>query len=127
MSLDQVKAAIMAMQSQPGGAGEASRWLATFEESSAAWQVAWELVSVDEVGSQQAHMYRFFGAKMIYSKIQRDFEQLGAEEGSYERIGPLSLQNLEGQAPSLQALQRTHEPARKTAKKTLQRYFRKAP
>jgi hypothetical protein len=45
------------------------------------------------------------------------------DEGSYERIGPLSLKNLEGQAPSLQALQRAHEPARKTAKKTLQRYF----
>ena len=80
MSIDQVKAAIAAMQSQPGGAGEASRWLASFEESSAAWQMAWELVSVDEIGSQQAHIYRFFGAKMIYSKIQRDFEQLGAED-----------------------------------------------
>ncbi len=80
MSINEAKVAIMAMQSQPGGAGEASRWLATFEESSAAWQVAWDLVSIDEVGSQEAHMYRFFGAKMIYSKIQRDFEQLGEGE-----------------------------------------------
>jgi hypothetical protein len=53
--------------------------------------------------------------------------RLAMDEGSYERIGPLSLQNLEGQAPSLQVRQRTHEPARNTAKKTLQRYFGKAP
>jgi hypothetical protein len=49
------------------------------------------------------------------------------DEGSYERIGPLSLKNLDGKVPSLQTLQRDHEPARKTAKKTLERYFRKAP
>ena len=53
--------------------------------------------------------------------------RLAMDEGSYERIGPLSLKNLDGKVPFLQTLQRDHEPARKTAKKTLERYFRKAP
>ena len=79
MSIEQCRSAIMAMQSQPGGAKEASKWLSSFEESSEAWQAAWELVSGDG-DSQELQMYRFFGAKMIYSKIQRDFSQLGAEE-----------------------------------------------
>jgi hypothetical protein len=41
--------------------------------------VAWELVS-GEGATAEDSTYRFFGAKIIYSKIQRDFDQLGQDQ-----------------------------------------------
>ncbi|KAJ1408901.1 armadillo-type protein [Ochromonadaceae sp. CCMP2298] len=71
----QTKAAIAALSS-PTETTRANEWLVEFERSAAAWEVADFLVR-EEVGS-----YRFFGAKFLYSKLQRQYVQLDASSGA---------------------------------------------
>jgi transportin-3 len=73
-SLDEVKNAIIAL-SIPTETLRANQWLVDFEKSNAGWEVADRLLN-EAPGSTN----RFFGAKFLYSKIQRDFSQLN--EGS---------------------------------------------
>lgn len=68
--LPTVKQAIAAL-AQPGETAKANEWLVDFEKSSSAW-VAADLLLTEEKGSP----YRFFGAKFLYSKIQRQFYEL---------------------------------------------------
>eukprot|EP00598_Pedospumella_elongata_P005229 CAMPEP_0184979480 /NCGR_PEP_ID=MMETSP1098-20130426/9762_1 /TAXON_ID=89044 /ORGANISM="Spumella elongata, Strain CCAP 955/1" /LENGTH=1016 /DNA_ID=CAMNT_0027502801 /DNA_START=13 /DNA_END=3063 /DNA_ORIENTATION=+ len=67
--IDQTKAAIAAM-SNPAETARANEWLVEFERSAAAWEVADALVR-EENGS-----CRFFGAKFLYSKVQKQYIQL---------------------------------------------------
>lgn len=53
----------------------ADRWLVEFERTHEAWSVADELASDT---SANAEIRNFWGAKFLYSKIQRDFHQLNA-------------------------------------------------
>lgn len=78
--METARNAIAAMQQGSGPAFvQASQWLIDFEHSAEAWGVAWELVS-GEGTSIEDSTYRFFGAKIVYSKIQRDFDQLGQDQ-----------------------------------------------
>eukprot|EP01039_Chlorochromonas_danica_P010540 gene10540-11677_t len=72
--LPTVKQAIAAL-AQPGETAKANEWLVDFEKSSSAW-VAADLLLTEEKGSP----YRFFGAKFLYSKIQRQFYELQRNE-----------------------------------------------
>ena len=74
MSIEQVKAAIIALGDGKVGQG-AHDDLMRFEASRAAWEVAAQLL-YDSSSLSNAHEFRFFGAKMLYSKIQRDFDQI---------------------------------------------------
>jgi len=67
--IEQTKAAIAAM-SNPAETARANEWLVEFERSAAAWEVADALVR-EENGS-----CRFFGAKFLYSKVQKQCIQL---------------------------------------------------
>lgn len=69
--LSVVKAAIAAMAT-PSETQRANEWLVDFERSSAAWQVCDLLLREPDASHQ------FFGAKFLYSKIQRQFLQLDA-------------------------------------------------
>jgi len=62
-------------------AEEATKWISTFEMTVDAWQVADRLLQeVPQTGVERAPPYQFFGAKMLYSKIQRNFSQLSAQQ-----------------------------------------------
>jgi len=74
MSIDEVKAAIAALGDADVGRG-AQDMLMQFEASREAWTVAAQLL-YDSSPQVNQHHFRFFGAKMLYSKIQRDFDQL---------------------------------------------------
>jgi len=69
--------AVEAIQVLSRGVGadvaKADRWLVEFERSSEAWIVADELASDTSANSD---IHTFWGAKFMYSKIQRDFHQL---------------------------------------------------
>jgi transportin-3 len=69
--IDQAKAAISAL-AHPAETHRANEWLVEFERSPSAWEVSDALVR-EEHGS-----YRFFGAKFLYSKVQKQFIQLDA-------------------------------------------------
>lgn len=56
---------------------QANDYLMKFETSVEAWQVAHQLLQLPS--SNHIH-YRFFGAKIFYSKIQKDLSQLSAEQ-----------------------------------------------
>ncbi|RYH12455.1 hypothetical protein EON65_38270, partial [archaeon] len=65
-----VKQAIQALNS-PSETQRANDWLVDFEKSSQCWTLADHLLH-DGPGTP----YRFFGAKFLYSKIQRQFDEL---------------------------------------------------
>ena len=67
--IEQVKVAITAL-SNPSETATANQWLVAFERSVDSWTAAEQLLR--ETDSQ----CRFFGAKFLYSKVQRDFLQL---------------------------------------------------
>ena len=69
-----MKAAIAAMGDADVGRG-AQDMLMQFEASREAWTIAAQLL-YDASDESNQHHFRFFGAKMLYSKIQRDFDQL---------------------------------------------------
>ena len=85
-SLDEVKNAIIAL-SIPAETHRADQWLVDFEKSNTAWEVADRLLS-EAPGSTN----RFFGAKFLYSKIQRDFGQLN--EGSIPSLTHTIVQHI---------------------------------
>jgi transportin-3 len=85
-SLDDVKNAIIAL-SIPAETHRANQWLVEFEKSNAGWEVA-DLLLSEAPGSQN----RFFGAKFLYSKIQRDFGQLN--EGSIPSLTNTIVQHI---------------------------------
>lgn len=68
-----VKQAINALSSHSETA-KANEWLVEFEKSQSAWTVSDQLIA-EEKGSP----YRFFGAKFLYSKVQRQFYELSAQ------------------------------------------------
>ena len=57
--------------------GDADRFLTTFERSTEAWEVCYGLLV-----SSTNPTYRFFAAKMLYSKAQRDYIQLDSAGAS---------------------------------------------
>ena len=85
-SLDEVKNAIIAL-SIPSETLRANQWLVDFEKSNDAWEVADRLLS-EAPGSSN----RFFGAKFLYSKIQRNFGQLN--EGSIPSLTHTIVQHI---------------------------------
>ena len=85
-ALDEVKNAIAAL-SVPTETLRANQWLVDFEKSNAAWEAADRLLS-EAAGSTN----RFFGAKFLYSKIQRDFGQLN--EGSIPSLTHTIVQHI---------------------------------
>ena len=85
-SLDEVKNAIIAL-SIPTETLRANQWLVDFEKSNVAWEVADRLLN-EPSGSTN----RFFGAKFLYSKIQRDFGQLN--EGSIPSLTHAIVQHI---------------------------------
>ena len=79
-SVETAKSAIAAMQQGSGPSVlQAGQWLSDLEQSQEAWGVAWDLVNGEGTSSEET-MYRFFGAKIIYTKIQRDFDELGSDQ-----------------------------------------------
>ena len=62
--INQVKYAINAL-SAPNETRNANDWLISFEKSSEAWSASEQLLN------EPPGMYRFFGAKFLYSKIQK--------------------------------------------------------
>ena len=56
---------------------QANDYLMKFETSNEAWQVAHQLL---QSSSSTQSNYRFFGAKIFYSKIQKDLSQLPSEQ-----------------------------------------------
>ena len=84
--LEEAKNAIIAL-SIPAETLRANQWLVQFEKSNAAWEVADRLLS-EAPGSAN----RFFGAKFLYSKIQRDFGQLN--EGSIPSLTHTIVQHI---------------------------------
>jgi len=75
-----VKGAICALGDAELGRG-AQDVLMQFEASREAWTVAAQLL-YDSSAQASQHHFRFFGAKMLYSKIQRDFDQLAESDVS---------------------------------------------
>lgn len=69
--IETTKSAIDAL-SHPQETVRANEWLVNFERSATSWEVA-ELLLREPVTAVQ---YRFFGAKFLYSKLQRQFFQL---------------------------------------------------
>ena len=57
---------------------QANDYLMKFETSNEAWQVAHQLLQLSSSNNQIN--YRFFGAKIFYSKIQKDLSQLPSEQ-----------------------------------------------
>jgi hypothetical protein len=80
MSIEEVKGAICALGDAELGRG-AQDVLMQFEASRGAWTVAAQLL-YDSSAQASQHHFRFFGAKMLYSKIQRDFDQLAESDVS---------------------------------------------
>lgn len=68
--LDLVKHAIQAL-SVGNETKQANQWLVEFEKEAVAWEIADKLLKED-IDTP----YRFFGARIFYSKIQRQFYQL---------------------------------------------------
>ena len=85
-TVEEVKNAINAL-SIPAETLRANQWLVDFEKSNNAWEVADRLLS-EAPGSS----HRFFGAKFLYSKIQRDFGQLN--EGSIPSLTHTIVQHI---------------------------------
>ena len=57
--------------------GDADRFLTTFERTGEAWEVCYALLV-----SSTNPTHRFFAAKMLYSKAQRDYIQLDSAAAS---------------------------------------------
>ena len=70
-NLELAKQAIACLGSNP----EADKWLTTFEVSTEAWEIANSLIDQPPEFST----YRFFGSKIMYSKVQNDLSQLSPE------------------------------------------------
>jgi hypothetical protein len=90
MSLfDQSKAAISALQSTPDEIKRANNWLIDFERTTDAWEVS-NLLSSEPLESQCL----FWGAKILYTKIKRDFHQLESNPGYITQLPSIIVQHL---------------------------------
>ena len=55
---------------------QADNWLCDFERTTTAWLVADELAKTAAASDPNAKAYNFFGVKILYTKVKRDFHQL---------------------------------------------------
>lgn len=83
--MDQAKAAIAAL-SNPSETNRANEWLVEFERSRAAWEVS------DGLVREENGPYRFFGAKFLYSKVQKQYIQL--DEASVNMLSQSLVQHI---------------------------------
>ena len=71
------KEAVLTLSSGSGDRiKQADNWLCDFERTTNAWLVADELSKTELAADQNAKAYNFFGVKILYTKIKRDFHQL---------------------------------------------------
>lgn len=61
---------------QPSHSREANEWLMKFEISQEAWSVAVSLASLPSNAANNATAFRYWGAKFLHTKVQRDYKQL---------------------------------------------------
>lgn len=85
VAFQEVISAVNAL-SNPSHTHQANQWLTNFQSSTLAWEIAEALLK------QPNSIYRFFGAKFFYSKIQSQFEQLDSQ--SVNSLGTLLVQQL---------------------------------
>ena len=78
MASIEIKSAIEAALYQ--GNQEAADSLTRFEATREAWTVAEQLLRDDSLNPKAQSTFRFYGAKMVYSKTQRDFDQLSPSD-----------------------------------------------
>lgn len=65
---------------------EADKWLTEFEKKPIAWEIAHQLLGTDVTQQQvgASSQFRFWGAKILYTKAKKDFGQL--DENSAEQL-----------------------------------------
>lgn len=97
---DQSKAAISALQSLADTTEikRAEHWLIDFERTSDAWEVSNLLLSEP---LDSPHL--FWGAKILYTKIKRDFHQLESNPGYITQLPSIIVQHLTRLALSSQS------------------------
>lgn len=82
---EQVKAAVLAIQN-PAHSKDANEWLMKFQKTPESWTLSDRLLrEPNSESSKNGTLFRQWGGKMLHSKIQRNLDELSADQ-----IGPLT-------------------------------------